>query len=227
MKSYVTNGPEADVFLVYAATHPAHKFLGLSAFVVRAGTPGLRVGQPFEKMGLATSPISQLYLEACRVPAAARVGAEGRGSAVFQRSMNWERSCLFAAYLGLMDRLIDRCVAFARDRQQFGHPIGKNQAISHRIAEMKLRLESARLLLYRACWTLDRGQDPTLQVALAKLAVSEAAIQTSLDAIQIHGGIGFISEAGIERALRDAVPSTLFSGTSEIQRELIAKRLGL
>jgi alkylation response protein AidB-like acyl-CoA dehydrogenase len=126
-----------------------------------------------------------------------------------------------------MDRQLDRCVAFAKERRQFKKPIGKHQAIAHRLADMKLRLDAARLLLYRACWTLDQGDDGTLEIALSKLAVSEAAIQSSLDAIQIHGGLGFVTEAGVERALRDAVPSTIFSGTSEIQRDLVAKWLGL
>jgi L-prolyl-PCP dehydrogenase len=226
-KTYVTNGSVADVILVYATQDPGHGYLGISAFVVHRDTPGLTVGKPFEKMGLETSPISQIYLEECRVPASQRLGAEGTGAAVFKHSMLWERACLFSAYLGVMERQLEQAAAFAARRKQFGKPLVKHQAISHKLADMKVRLEAARLLLYRACWMLDRDVDATLEVSLAKLAVSEAAIQSALDAIQIHGGMGYLTEVGIERALRDAVPSTLFSGTSEIQRDLIASKLGL
>ncbi|MCP3102819.1 acyl-CoA dehydrogenase family protein [Myxococcus sp. K15C18031901] len=226
-KSYVTNGPDADVFLVYAVTDPTHGYMGVSAFLVEKDTPGLRVGRPFQKMGLSTSPIAPLYLESCRVPAAARLGAEGQGASVFKRSMQWERACLFGAYVGLMERVLEETVDFARQRKQFKRAIGKNQAVSHRLADMKQRLDSARLLLYRACWLMDRGQEAELEVSLAKLAISEAAVQCGLDAIQIHGGMGYVVETGIERVLRDAIPSTLFSGTSEIQRDIIANHLGL
>jgi len=226
-KSYVTNGPVADVFLVYAVTDPAHGYMGLSAFLIEKGTPGLTVGRPFQKMGLSTSPIAPIYLEGCVVPASARLGAEGQGAPLFKRSMQWERACLFGAYVGLMERVLEQTVDFARQRKQFKRAIGKNQALSHRMADMKLRLESARLLLYRACWLMDRGQEATMEVSLAKLAISEAAVQCGLDAIQIHGGMGYVAEAGIERVLRDAIPSTLFSGTSEMQRDIIASQLGL
>ncbi|HEY5945117.1 MAG TPA: acyl-CoA dehydrogenase family protein [Kofleriaceae bacterium] len=226
-KSYVTNGPVADVIVVYATINPEHGFLGVTAIAVEKDTPGLVVGKPFEKLGLTTSPISSVYFERCRVPVSHRIGGEGQGAAIFKASMLWERSCLFAMYLGLMDRQIEVAVDYAQRRRQFGRAIGKNQAIAHRIADMKLRLESARLLVYRACWLKGLGEDATQQIALAKLAVSEAAVQSGLDLIQIHGGIGVMEESGIARMLRDAVPSTIFSGTSEIQRELVAGSLGL
>jgi alkylation response protein AidB-like acyl-CoA dehydrogenase len=194
---------------------------------VEAGTPGLTVGKPFEKMGLTTSPICSIYLERCRVPRENLVGAEGSGAAIFTSSMHWERACLFAGYLGTMDRELGRTIAYARERHQFRRPIGRNQAVAHRIVDMKLRLESARLLLYHACWMRDQGEEATLEVSLAKLAVSESAIHSALDTIQLHGGIGFMTETGVEVALRDAVAATIFSGTSEIQRDLIARRLGL
>ncbi|MBU8897899.1 acyl-CoA dehydrogenase [Corallococcus sp. H22C18031201] len=226
-KSYVTNGPIADVFLVYAVTAPSHGYMGLSAFLVEKGTPGLTVGKPFQKMGLSTSPIAPIYLEDCHVPEAARLGAEGQGAPLFKRSMQWERACLFGGYVGLMERVLEETVGFARERKQFKRAIGKNQAISHRLADMKQRLEASRLLLYRACWRMDRGEDAAMEVSLAKLAISEAAVQCGLDAIQIHGGMGYVAETGIERVLRDTIPSTLFSGTSEIQRDIIASNLGL
>jgi alkylation response protein AidB-like acyl-CoA dehydrogenase len=226
-KSYVTNGPVADLAIVYAITDPDAGYLSLSAFAIELGREGASVGQPFHKTGLEGSPIGTLYLDDCAVPVANRLGAEGQGSLIFNGSMQVERAALFGAYLGAMQRQLDEVVAFARTRQQFGRPIGKNQAVSHRIADMKLRLEGARLLLYRACWLLDREEDAMLDVSLAKLATSEAAVQSGLDAIQIHGGLGVVSETGIDRALRDALPATIFSGTSEMQREIVAGRLGL
>jgi alkylation response protein AidB-like acyl-CoA dehydrogenase len=226
-KSYVSNGPEAGVFLIYAKTEPQHGYLGLSAFAVERTCPGLRVGQPFDKIGLTTCPTSALYLDDCRVPRGHRLGLDGDGAMIFQSSMAWERACLFAIYLGVMARQLDRCIAHACARRQFNKPIGKRQAIAHRIADMRLRLDAARLLLYRACWLHTSGADATLEISLSKLAVSEAAISSALDAIQIHGGMGIVSDTGLGRMLGDALPATIFSGTSEIQRDLIATRLGL
>lgn len=226
-KNFVTNGPVADVFVTYASTNPAHGYLGISAFVVPRDAPGLVVGEPFEKIGLSGSSISQVYFDDCVVPEANRLGAEGQGAMIFNASMAWERACLFAFYVGMMERQLETVIEQGKNRRQFRTPIGKNQAISHRIVNMKLRLESARLLLYRACWLFDQGADAALDISLAKLAISEGAIQSGLDAIQIHGGAGVIKEVGIEQDLRDAIPSTLFSGTSEMQRDIIAARLGL
>lgn len=226
-KSYVTNAPVADVFLVYAQTRPEYGYLGLSAFLVERGTKGLTIGRPFEKIGLQSAPISSIYFDDCKIAVASRLGEEGQGAPIFNSSMVWERACLFAMYLGVMERLLERSVEHARGRKQFKIALGKNQAISHRIVDMKLRLESARLLLYRACWRMDQKQDATVEIAMSKIAISEAAVQCALDAIQIHGGLGVIAETGIEQALRDAIPGTIFSGTSEMQRELIARRLGL
>lgn len=226
-KTYVTNGPVADVFVVYASTNPAYGYFGISAFVVDRDAPGLTVGAPFEKIGLGTAPTSSIYLDQCRVPARALLAEEGQGALVFERSMSWERACLFAGYLGVMERQIERCVAYARERKQFGKPLSEYQAVAHRIADMKLRFEAARLLLYRACWLRDQGQDATMEISLAKIAVSEGAVQSGLDAIQIHGGNGVVRDYGVERMLRDALPSRVFSGTNEMQRNIVCRELGL
>ncbi len=227
VKSYVTNGPLAHVTIVFAKTDPSAGYLGVSAFAVERGSPGFRFGEAFEKMGLHSAPIASLYLENCRVEESALLGAVGSGAEIFRASMQWERACLFAAYLGQMERQLEVAIEYARARRQFGKRIGSFQAISHRIVGMKLRLESARLLLYKACCTFDRGENASLEISLAKLAISEAAVQSALDAMQIHGGIGYTTAMNLERELRDAIPATIFSGTSEIQRDLIAREMGL
>ncbi|MEM9455605.1 MAG: acyl-CoA dehydrogenase family protein [Myxococcota bacterium] len=226
-KSYATNGPSADVFVVYATTNPKHGYLGITGFVVERETPGLRTGAPMPTMGLRAAPACAVMLDGARVPAHRRIGDEGRGGSVFQASMQWERSCLFAAYIGMMERQLERSIAYASERRQFGRTLGSNQAISHRVVDMKIRLEAARSALYRACWLRDRGREAVVEVSIAKLMISEAAKQSSLDTIQIHGASGFTTELGVEQTLRDAVPSTIFSGTSEMQRDIIARELGL
>lgn len=227
-KSFASNAPDADVLLTYAATSPADGYLGISAFAIPADTAGVAVSEPLAKMGLHGCSAGRVSFRECRVPATCRVGQEGQGSAIFAHAMAWERACLFAAYIGLMDDQLERCVAHARGRRQFGRPIARFQAVSHRIATMKQRLEGSRLLLYRGCWLLDQQcEEYRGAIALGKASVSEAAVANSLDAIQIFGGSGYLASAGIERQLRDSVPTTLFSGTTEIQREIIAREAGL
>jgi len=226
-KSYVTNAPVADIFLVYATTNPKAGYLGTSAFVVRREAEGLTVGQPIHKLGLSGAPMATVYLDRCPVRASDRLGAEGQGARIFARSMHWERTCLFAIFVGAMRAQLAECIQYANQCHQFGKPIARNQAISHRIADMKMRLEAAALLLYRACWRRDQGDDATLEVSMAKLAVAEAAIASGLDAIRVHGGMGYMSGSGVASRLCDALGAMIFSGTSDIQRELICHRLGL
>jgi clorobiocin biosynthesis protein CloN3 len=226
-KTFVTNAPVADVFVLYGTSDADSGFLGQTALAVPRDLPGITVGEPFAKMGLHACPAGRVEFRDCRVPARYRLGAEGQGSAIFQHSMAWERSCLLAVYLGQMRRQLDSCVAHAKQRRQFGRPIGTFQAVSHRIATMIQRLEAARLLLYRACWLLDQGRADPAATAMAKLAVSDATVANSLDAVHVFGGSGYLAGAGIEAQLRDSVPSVIFSGTSDIQREIIVNRAGL
>jgi alkylation response protein AidB-like acyl-CoA dehydrogenase len=226
-KTFVTNAPEAELLLVYASTDPASGFAGVSAFLVERGAPGLEVGPPLKKMGLRTSPMSELFLDGCEVGDGGVLGKPGSGMAVFNVAMLWERSLILAAPVGSMRRQLERCVEYAKDRRQFGQPIGSFQAVSHRIVEMKLRLETARLLLYRLAWSLDRGQTSQLDAALTKLHVSECYLQSSLDALQIFGGYGYMTEYELERDVRDAVAGRIHSGTSDMQRNIVARYLGL
>jgi alkylation response protein AidB-like acyl-CoA dehydrogenase len=226
-KQYITNAPVADVLLVYASAGGGSGLAGLSAFLVDASTPGLSISTSFEKMGLRTSPMGEIALTDCLVPAESRLGPEGAGMAIFNSSMEWERSCLFASAAGAMRRQLDACVAYARTREQFGQPIGKFQGVADKLADMYVRLEAARLLIYRTAWLKQQGRSAPAEAAAAKLFTSEAWVRSSQDAIQTHGALGYMKEAGIERDLRDAIASTIYSGTSEIQRVLLAKMLGL
>jgi len=226
-KSFVSNAPLADVFITYAATAPSAGYLGLSAFAVPRSLPGLRIGSPLAKMGLTGCAAAQVEFTDCGVPGRYLLGSENQGSGVFQRSMTWERACLPAIYLGAMEVQLDQCVDHARSRKQFGRSIGSFQAISHRLATMKLRLETSRLLLYRACWSLDQGRSAVEEAALAKTAVAEAAVANALDAVQVFGARGYLAADGIGQQLQNALPLNIFSGTTEIQREVVARSMGL
>ncbi len=227
-KTFASNGPVADLALVFALTDPAKgAHGGVSAFLVEQGTPGFRPGQRFEKLGLRTSPIGELVFDGVHVPDAAVLGQPGGGAAYFTHAMDWERVCLFASHVGVMERLLEKAVQQARTRKQFGQAIGKFQAISHRIADMKVKLEAARLLTYRAAWKLERDRAVSLDASMAKVFVSESLVQAALGTVQVFGGYGYMADYEIERALRDAVAGTLYSGTSEMQRNIIARWLGL
>jgi alkylation response protein AidB-like acyl-CoA dehydrogenase len=224
-KIFVTNAPVADLFTIYTTLDPQLGAAGICAFIVEKGTRGLSVGKKKDKMGLRTAPMAELLLEDCRVPGTARLGREGRGVEVFNCSMAWERACILATCLGTMRRQIERCLEHARRRKQFGQAIGKFQSVANRIVDMKLRYETARLLIYKVGWLMQSEQSADMDAAMAKLYVSESFVKSCMDAIQIHGGAGFLTELELEREMRDSVGSTLYSGTSEIQRNIIARGL--
>lgn len=226
-KMFITNAPEADLLVIFARTGEGEGPLGISAFLVEAGTPGCEVGPPTEKMGLRTSPMGEIFLDGCVVPDDALLGREGRAAEIFNESMRWERPGIMASQVGAMRRTLQECVSYARQREQFGKPIGKFESVADKIADMKVAVDASRALVLRVGWMMDQGLDTTSEAAVAKLFVSEAAVRTQLDAIQIHGGYGYLSESQIERGLRDAVGGTIYSGTSEIQRRIIARGLGL
>lgn len=226
-KTYVTNGGVADLYVAYATVEPAAGALGITAFLIESGTPGLSVGREIKKMGLRTSPMTELVLDNCRVPVSNRLGREGRGVEVFTCAMEWERGAILATCLGTMRRQLEMSIDYARTRRQFGHKIADFQAVTHRIVDMKVRLEAARLLVYRLGWLKDQGHPADLDAAMAKLFTSEASVQSSFDAMRTHGAYGYMAELGIEREMRDAIGQVFSSGTSDIQRNVIAQRLGL
>lgn len=227
-KTFNSNAPVADIALVYALTDPDKGYMGgVTAFLVEAHTRGYVRGQRFDKMGLRTSQIGELVLDDVLVPREAVVGEIGGGSSAFTESMDWERACLAACHVGTMQRLLETSLEYARTRKQFGQPIGKNQAVSHKLADMRVRLEASRLMTYRAALALQSRRTGSLEASMTKLFVSESLLQTALDAVQILGGNGFMTEYEVERALRDAVGGKIYSGTSEMQRNIIARWLGL
>ncbi len=226
-KTFISNAPVADVFIIFARTTEGTGPTGITAFLIDKGTEGLNVPTHLEKMGLRTSPMGEIVLDEIRVGPDQVLGSVGRGARVFQTSMDWERGLIMSAQVGAMQRVTERSIAYAKERKQFGQPIGKFENVADKIADMKVRLDASRALLYRAAHVMDAGADPTASSAEAKVFISEASIQTHMDAMQIHGGYGYMSEFEIERALRDALGGTIYSGTSAIQRRLIARRLGL
>lgn len=226
-KTYLTFAPVADLFLVYALTRPQAGSWGASLFLIDRDTPGLEIGPTKSKMGLRTVPMGEITLHDVRVPAAQRIGPEGAGASIFNAAQEWERAGVLAFQVGRMEKQLEECVAFARGRKAFGQSIGSFQSVSNRIAEMKLRLETARLLTYRAAWRKAQGEPAMLDAALAKLHLSEAFVDSSLDAVRIHGGRGYVTEEEVERDLRDAIGGPIYGGTSDIQRNIIARILGL
>jgi alkylation response protein AidB-like acyl-CoA dehydrogenase len=227
-KRYISNAAVADVVIVYAMTDKQRGFHGgMTAFLVDAKLPGVELTRTFAMMGLRTAPIGELTLKDVRVGADAVLGGTGGGATVFQTAMDWERVLLMAGQIGMMQRLLDRSVNHARTRKQFGQAVGKFQAVGHRLVDWMIKLEAARLLVYRAATRLERGKTVSLDAAMAKLFTSEASVESALDAIRTFGASGYVVDTELERALRDAVGAVIYSGTSDIQRNIIARWLGL
>jgi alkylation response protein AidB-like acyl-CoA dehydrogenase len=225
-KRFVTNAPVADVFIVYATINPRLGFTGVTAFLVDKDTPGLRIEPEVDKSGLRTSPWARVTLDRCVVDRSCVLGAEKQGSRIFGTVMAWERALLPAPLLGAMARSIDECVTHAKSRRQFGARIASFQSVANRIVDMTTRLELARLAAYRAAWELGAGTSSIFS-EIAKLQVTESAVSVFQDAMVLFGAAGYATSAGIDRALRDALGTTLSSGTSDLQRVVIAGKLGL
>ncbi len=227
-KMFVTNGPVADLVLVLAVTNPKRKgFGGHSLLLVERERQGFSSGSAFEKMGLRTLQNSELVFDACRVPATNLVGKEGQGSIIFTEIMEWERIVFGACHVGSLARIVEDCAAQAKQRKQFGKAIGKFQAVSGKIARMKMNLELARLMVHKAAVLKDQGKRATLEAATIKVFASESLRSAALDAVQIFGASGYMTETQIERELRDSVASTIYSGTVELNTVIVSKLLGL
>jgi alkylation response protein AidB-like acyl-CoA dehydrogenase len=227
-KTFITSAPLADVFLVIASVDRSRGMSGLTAFLVERGMDGLDV-EPLRdrKMGLRTCPLGDVVMQDCHVGPEHLLGPVGGGATVFGVAMSWERSFILAPALGRMRSQLDACIEYARTRRQFGRPIGRNQAIADKIVDMELRLETSRLLTYHVSHLRQIGRRLTREPSQVKLELSETWLQNSLDAVQIHGGAGYLQSMGFERDVRDAAAARIYSGTSEMQRSIIARFLGL
>jgi butyryl-CoA dehydrogenase len=222
-KMWITNGPQADVAVVYASMDPAARHKAVCAFIVENTFPGYRVGKVEEKLGITSSHTSELVFEDMVVPRANLLGQELQGFKVAMGTLDGGRIGIAAQALGIAQRAFDLAVAYAKERMAFGKPIGHNQAIQWMIADMATRIEAARLLTYRAAVLKDQGERGSRECSMAKLFASECANFCADRALQIHGGYGYSKEYEVERLFRDARITTLYEGTSEIQRLVIAK----
>ena len=225
-KMFITNGAIADVAVIYARTDPKSKHAGVSAFIVEKGTPGFSVGRKLQKMGVRTSPTTELIFEDCFLPEDNLLGYEGAGFLMALQTVEWDRCALMAPFVGGGQFLIDRCCRYAKEREQFGRPIAEFQAIKHKIADIKIFLEAARSLIYRVAWYKDQGRGLNhLEAAAAKLFVGDWSLQPVNDAMILHGGYGYCHEYDIERVFRDGRLAPIGGGTSDIQKTIIAKML--
>lgn len=226
-KTFISNGPIAGLFIVYARTGKKGSPAALTAFAVDAGTPGLSVGKPLDKMGLRTSPLSEVFFDECRVPRSNVIGSVGSGFLILDHVMKWEILCSFSINVGEMQHRYERCLDYAKTRTAFGSPIGSFQLISSKIVEMRISVETSRRWLLDTARKLLDKKNIGVDLAIAKLVTSEANVASSLAAVQIFGGHGYMTETGIEKELRNAVAGTIYSGTSEVQRQRIATLIGL
>ena len=224
-KIFTTNGSRADLAIVYAVTDPPQGKKGISAFLVEKNTPGFIVGKLEDKLGLRSSETASLTFEDCHVPQTNRLGAEGEGFRIALETLDGGRIGIAAQSLGIAQACLDESLLHAQERRQFGRAIASFQAIQWMLADTATELEAARLLTYRAAWIAQQGNKVTQEAAMAKVFASEAANRIAYRAIQIFGGYGFIKEFPVERFFRDARITTLYEGTSEIQRLVIARAL--
>jgi alkylation response protein AidB-like acyl-CoA dehydrogenase len=222
-KMLITNAPVADVLIVLATLDTGRGVFGVTAFLVKRDTPGLRLTERTDKMGLSSAQMGEVVLDDCMVAAGNRLGPEGGGLAIFNHIMEWERGFIMAFAVGAMERQLESCLAYARARRQFGKPIGQFQAVADRLVDMRVRWEAARLLLYRFAWLKAQARAAFAEAAMTKLTISEAWVRSCEDAMRIHGGHGYLTRTGVERDLRDALGSLYFSGTAEMQRQIVAR----
>ena len=226
-KRLVTLAPVADLAMTFASTAPERGRWGISAFIVETASAGCTRSPNRTKMGLRTAPFGEVTFEDCFVPEANLIGKEGSGFSICNHSLEFARCGILSGKLGRMQRQLEDCVAFARKRKQFGKSIGEFQSVSNRVADMKLRIEVARLLLYRVTSLKLAGKSAVAESSMLKLYLSEAFVASSMDAIRIGGGNAYLTDSGVERDLRDAVSGVLYAGTSDIQRNIIAQYAGL
>ncbi|URZ15105.1 acyl-CoA dehydrogenase family protein [Clostridium felsineum] len=225
-KMFISNGPIADIFIVFAVTQtePVKK---ITAFVVEKDYEGVTCGADIEKMGLNACPTSEIIFNNVKVPKENIIGKLNRGSNIMTCAIEWERCYEFAPHVGAMQRIMEICLEQAKKRKQFGNAIEKYQAVSHKIAEMQVRIEMAKLMLYKIAWLKDNNRTAYLETSVFKLFVSENYIKTCRDAIQIFGAYGYTKEYDVEREMRDALACSIYSGTNEMQKNTIYNMINI
>ncbi|HZS32918.1 MAG TPA: acyl-CoA dehydrogenase [Methylomirabilota bacterium] len=224
-KVFVTNGRESTVALVFAQTDPARGRRGISAFLVEKGTPGFTVTKVEDKLGLRASDTAEFVFEGCRVPEDNRLGPEGAGFHLAMQALDGGRIGIAAQAVGIARAALEAAVGYARERRSFGVPIGQHQMLQWMLADMATAVDAARLLTWRAATLKDRGRSYGQAAAMAKLFASESAMRVTTDAIQVHGGYGYIKDYPVERFFRDAKITQIYEGTSQIQRLVIGRAL--
>ena len=224
-KVFVTNGVAAHTFLVYATLDPKLKHKAITAFLVDRDSPGLRLGKPEPKMGITCSGSVEIVFDNCEVPAENRLGDDGQGFSIAMNTLDGGRIGIASQALGIGRAALEESITYSQSREAFGGPISRFQAIQWKIADMATELDAARLLTYRAAWARDHQPRCGLEASMAKLFASEACMRAAKEAVQIHGGYGYISEYTVERLFRDAKITEIYEGTSEIQRLVIAKEV--
>ncbi|HUU02880.1 MAG TPA: acyl-CoA dehydrogenase family protein [Myxococcota bacterium] len=223
-KIFITNGPVADVAVVYATVDPEAKHAGISAFIVERGTAGFSAGAPLHKMGVRSSQTSELFFDDCEIPQENLLGAEGGGFPMAMQTVEWDRSALMAPFVGGMSYALMKCARYAQERRQFGRPIAEFQAIKEKLAAMKIFLEAARGLVYRIAWCKDQGRPLNhLEAAVAKLFIGDWSLEPANAAMSLMGGYGYCHEYEMERMFRDGRLAPIGGGTSEIQKMIISK----
>lgn len=219
-KMFISNGTIADIFIVFAKMEVGGK-QAITTFVVEKAFEGVTVGKDIEKMGLHSCPMAEIVFQSCKVPKENLLGRPGNGSSIMNGALEWERCYEFACHIGAMQRVMEQCLDYANQRKQFKKEISSYQSVSHKIADMKMKIELSRLMLYKIAWLKDCKKTAYLETSIFKLFVSESYIQTCKDAMQILGAYGYTKEYGIEAEMRDALACSIYSGTNEMQRNTI------
>ncbi|MDR3563395.1 MAG: acyl-CoA dehydrogenase family protein [Negativicutes bacterium] len=224
-KCFITNGGLADIFVIFGNTRKSAGIRGLTAFIVPKGTPGFSAGKEEDKMGIRASNTCELVLDNVRIPATNRIGKEGEGFKIAMKTLDAARPLVGAVSVGLAQAAFDAAVKYSKERTQFGKPIASFQLIQAMIADMAIAIESARLLVYKACWLKDQGLPFAQEAAMAKCYAADVAMKVTVDAVQVLGGYGYIKEYPTEKYMRDAKIMQIYEGTNQIQRLVIANQI--
>ncbi|HEY9577029.1 MAG TPA: acyl-CoA dehydrogenase [Pseudobacillus sp.] len=224
-KIFITNGGIADIYIVFALTDPASKQRGTTAFIVEKDFPGFSVGKKEKKLGIRSSPTTEIIFEDCRVPKENVLGSEGDGFKVAMMTLDGGRNGIAAQAVGIAQGALDAAIEYAKERKQFGKPIAANQGISFKLADMATAIEASRLLTYQAAWLESNNLPYGKESAMSKLMAGDTAMKVTTEAVQIFGGYGYTKDYPVERYMRDAKITQIYEGTQEIQRLVISRML--